>query len=163
MFTKLYIDEVVRPALAAGAAKTGRDPAEIAIAGVLMCAVDDDLDLARRRLAFAAAQYAASRVYDTLFELHGWSAQKAVIAEAVRNRDEAAVVASVPDEILDAVGVVCRPDELAEHVARHAADYDHLALVSPPWGMTPEEAETATLVLIESMREALAQTEATNV
>ena len=157
MFTKLYIDEVVRPALATGAAKTGRDPSEIAIAGVLMCAVDDDLERARRRLAFATAQYAASRIYDTLFELHGWSAQKAAIADAVRNRDEAAVIASVPDEILDAVGVVCRPGELAEHVERHAADYDHLAIVTPPWGLTPEEAEAATTVLIDNMRESLAR------
>jgi probable F420-dependent oxidoreductase len=157
MFTKLYVDEVVRPALATGAARTGRDPSEIAVAGVLMCAVDDDVEVARRRLAFAAAQYAASRVYDGLFEIHGWSAQKAVISEAVRNRDEAAIVASVPDEILDAVGVVCRPGELAEHVKRHVADYDHVALVAPPWGLSPEEAEAATVVLIDGMREALAQ------
>lgn len=157
MFTKLYVDEVVRPAIATGAAKRGRDPSEIAIAGILMCAVNDDLELARRRLAFAAAQYAASRVYDRLFELHGWSAQKAVIADAVRNRDADAVVATVPDEILDAVGVICRPGELAEHVARHGADYDHLALVTPPWGMTAEEAEAATSVLIDGMRESLAE------
>jgi probable F420-dependent oxidoreductase len=157
MFTKLYVDEVVRPALATGAAKTGRDPSEIAIMGILICAVDDDVVLARRRLAFAAAQYAASRVYDPLFALHGWSAQKAVISDAVRNRDEAAIVASVSDDILDAVGVACRPAELAEHVARHILDYDHVSLVAPPWGLSADKAEAATIVLIDSMRESLAQ------
>jgi probable F420-dependent oxidoreductase len=157
MFTKRYVDDVVRPAIAAGAAKTERDPSEIAVMGILMCAVDDDVELARRRLAFATAQYAASRVYDSLFELHGWSAHKAVISDAVRNRDEAAIVAAVPDEILDAVGVACRPAELAEHVARHIAGYDHVSLVTPPWGLSPEEAEAATVVLIDGMRESLAQ------
>ena len=157
MFTKRYVDDVVRPALAKGAAKTGRDPAEIALTGVLMCAVDDDVEQARRRLAFAVAQYAASRVYDPLFALHGWSDQKAVISDAVRSRDEQAILASVPEEILDAVGVACRPADLAPLVERHIADYDHVSLVPPPWGLSAEELEAATVVLIDGMRDSLAQ------
>jgi probable F420-dependent oxidoreductase len=155
MFTARYIEEVARPALAKGAAKADRDPSEIAMSGVLMCSVDDDLDLARRRLAFAAAQYAASRVYDRLFEIHGWSAHQEAIRAAVRGGDEQAIAAAVPDEVLDAVGVVSRPGELAAHVVRHAADYDHLSLVSPPWGLSAEEGEEATVVLIDEMRDLL--------
>ena len=77
MFTHRYVDDVVRPALEKGAAKTGRDASEIALAGVLICSVDDDVDAARRRLAFAVGQYAASRVYDRLFALHGWTERAA--------------------------------------------------------------------------------------
>ena len=157
MFTKRYVDDVVRPAVAKGAAKTGRDPSEIALTGVLMCAVDDDVEQARRRLAFAVAQYAASRVYDPLFALHGWSDQKAAISDAVRSRDERAILASVTDEILDAVGVACRPGELAALVERHIADYDHVSLVPPPWGLSAEQLEAATVVLIDGMRQSLAQ------
>ncbi|MCW3048440.1 MAG: Phthiodiolone/phenolphthiodiolone dimycocerosates ketoreductase [Solirubrobacterales bacterium] len=157
MFTKLYIDEVARPALAKGAAHAERDPDAIAMCGVLMCAVDDDLDAARRRLAFAAAQYAASRVYDKLFALHGWAAEQEAIRAAVRAGDEDAVVAAVTDEMLSAIGVVCRPDDLAAEVARHAADYDDLVLTPPPWGLSPEDAEDVTVVLIDAMREALSR------
>jgi alkanesulfonate monooxygenase SsuD/methylene tetrahydromethanopterin reductase-like flavin-dependent oxidoreductase (luciferase family) len=153
MFTKAYIDDLVRPALAKGAAHAGRDVSEIALCGVLMCSVDDDLDAARARLAFAAAQYAASRVYDRLFALHGWTASQQAIRDAVRAGDEPAIQAAVTDEILDAVGVVCRPGELADAVARHAADYDHLVLTPPPWGLTPEAAEAATVALIDGMSE----------
>jgi alkanesulfonate monooxygenase SsuD/methylene tetrahydromethanopterin reductase-like flavin-dependent oxidoreductase (luciferase family) len=156
MFTKLYVDAVVRPALAKGAAKAGREPGEIAVMGILMCSVDDDVDLARRRLAYAAAQYSASRVYDRLFELHGWSAHQEAIREALRARDEAALVAAVPDEMLDAVGVACRPGELQPAIERHIADYDHVSLVSPPWGLSADEGEAATIVLIDGMREHLA-------
>src|SRR3954453_6803801 len=53
MFTPKYVDEVVRPALARGAAKMERDASEIALAGVLICSVDEDVEAARRRLAFA--------------------------------------------------------------------------------------------------------------
>jgi probable F420-dependent oxidoreductase len=155
MFTEKYVDEVVRPALAKGAAKTGRDNAEIALAGVMICSVDDDVENARRRLAYAVGQYAASRVYDRLFALHGWTAAQETIRAAARARDAGAVIAAVPDDALDVLGVACRPRELADAVARHAVGYDHLSLSPPPWGLTPEENEQATEVLIDELRGAL--------
>src|ERR1700754_3428087 len=106
MFTGKYIDEVVRPALAKGAAKMERDVAEVALYGVLICAVDEDVEVARRRLAFAVGQYAASRVYDRLFALHGWTDAQERSRAAARDRDAGAVVAAVPDEAIDALGVV---------------------------------------------------------
>jgi probable F420-dependent oxidoreductase len=153
MFTARYIADVVQPALAKGAAKAGRDAGEIALAGVLICAVDDDVEAARRQLAYAAGQYAASRVYDRLFALHGWSAEQQTIREAARRRDTDALIAAVPDAALEAIGVACRPEDLAREVARHAADYDSLVLTPPPWGLTPEETEAATASLIDGMRE----------
>jgi probable F420-dependent oxidoreductase len=155
MFTHKYVDEVVRPALAKGAAKTGREASEIALVGVLICAVDEDVEAARCRLAFAVGQYAASRVYDRLFALHGWTAAQETIREAARARDAEAVIAAVPDDAIDELGVACRPGDLAAEVARHAAGYDHLGLVPPPWGLTPEENEQATAVLIDGMAGAL--------
>jgi probable F420-dependent oxidoreductase len=157
MFTKLYVDEVVRPAIAKGAAKTERDSADVAVMGILICAVDDDVELARRRLAFAASQYAASRVYDPLFELHGWMEHKARIGDAVRSGDAEAAITAMPDEIIDAVGVACRPADVATEVARHIPGYDHVALTPPPWGLSAEESEAASVVLIDGMRDALAQ------
>jgi alkanesulfonate monooxygenase SsuD/methylene tetrahydromethanopterin reductase-like flavin-dependent oxidoreductase (luciferase family) len=152
MFTKLYVDEVVRPALAEGAAKAGRDPADIELFGILMCAVDDDIELARRRIAYAISQYAASRIYDRLFVMHGWSEQQQTIREAARARDLEALIAAVPDEAVDLIGVACRPGELAEHVARHTAEYAHLDLTGPAWGLDPDQQQDATLAILDGMR-----------
>jgi probable F420-dependent oxidoreductase len=152
MFTGAYVREVVAPTLAAGAAAAGREPGEVAMTGILMCAVDDDEDAARRRLAHAIAQYAASSVYDRLFALHGWSSAQDRIRQALRERDETAVVEAVPDAAIDAVGVACTPRDLVDRVARHAVDYDHLSLVVPPWGLRPEQAEDATVAILEAMR-----------
>lgn len=152
MFTRRYIEEVVRPELGVGLASSGREPADVALMGILMCAVEEDVEAARRRLAYAIAQYAASRVYDQLFALHGWSYTQARIRQAVRDRDEEAAAAAVPDEVIDAVGVACRPGELKDRVAAHARDYDHLNLVCVPWGLKPEQAEDATLAILEGMR-----------
>jgi probable F420-dependent oxidoreductase len=156
MFSTKYVDEVVRPALAKGAAKTERDVAEVALYGVLICSVDDDVEAARRRLAFAVGQYAASRVYDRLFALHGWTEAQERIRAAARERDAEAVIAAVPDEAIDTLGVACRPGELPGEVARHAEGYDHLALTPPPWGLSAEENELATEALIDELAGALA-------
>jgi probable F420-dependent oxidoreductase len=152
MFTRLYIDEVARPAIAEGAARTGRDPSEVALVGILMCAVHDDVEQARREIAFSIAQYAASRVYDRMFELHGWSAQQQRIREAARARDTETLLAAVPDDAIDLIGVACRPGELAEAVARHAADYDHLDLTGPAWGLDQLAQERAQVAILEEMR-----------
>ncbi len=152
MFTARYVHEVVRPELAAGLAEAGREPSAVTLMGILMCAVDEDEEAARRRLGYAVAQYAASRVYDRLFALHGWSAAQDRIRQAARERDEEAMVAAVPEAAIDAVGVACRPDHLAERAAVHARDYDQLTLVVPPWGLKPDQAEAATLTILAAMR-----------
>ena len=50
MFTARYVHEVVRPELAAGLAEAGREPSAVTLMGILMCAVDEDEQAARRRL-----------------------------------------------------------------------------------------------------------------
>jgi hypothetical protein len=120
-----------------------------------MCAVSEDEDAARRQLAYAIAQYAASRVYERLFTLHGWSKQQQLIREAARRRDAEAMIAAVPDAAIEAIGVACRPGGLAQPVARHASRYRHLNLVVPTWGLTAEQAEQSTRAIIAEMRDAL--------
>ncbi|HEY3772195.1 MAG TPA: LLM class flavin-dependent oxidoreductase [Solirubrobacteraceae bacterium] len=156
MFTARYIDEIVRPAIAEGAARTGRDASEVAIVGILMCAINEDLEQARRQIAYSIAQYAASRVYDRLFEMHGWAEDQLAVREAARARDAEAMIAAVPDEAIDLIAVACRPGELAEAVARHAVDYDHLDLTGPAWGLEPAAQERAQLAILEEMRGAFA-------
>jgi alkanesulfonate monooxygenase SsuD/methylene tetrahydromethanopterin reductase-like flavin-dependent oxidoreductase (luciferase family) len=155
MFTAEYVAQVVRPELERGAREADRDPAGIALMGILMCAVGPDELVARRSLAFAVAQYAASHVYDRLFELHGWSGAQSIIREAAKRGDVEAQIAAVPDAAIDAVGIAATAEELPGRVAKHAADYDHLDLVAVPWGLTPEESEQATVAILDGMRPTL--------
>jgi probable F420-dependent oxidoreductase len=155
MFTHRYVDEVVRPAIAVGAAKAGRDPAKVTLTGILMCAVDEDVESARRQIAFSIAQYAASRVYDRLFELHGWSRQQDQIRDAARRGDIEAQIAAVPEEAIDLIAVACRPTDLADAVTRHAADYDQLDLTGPAWGLDGIAQERAQIAILDAMRGAV--------
>lgn len=141
MYTGHYVREVVRPSVEAAATSEGRASTDVTMMGILMCKVTDDVELGRRQLAYAVAQYAASKVYDRLFALHGWSDDQARIREAARRRDLDAMASAVPDAAIDAIGVVCRPGELMARVSEHAVNYDHLSLTGVPWGMDPDQAE----------------------
>lgn len=151
MTTSAYLDMVVRPGLAAGAADVGRPADGIVVKGMRMCALDSDEERARRRMAFAIAQYAASRVYDRLFALHGWDADQKRIRAAAKAGDPSGMAAAVPDAAIDAIGIACTPAQLAARVAAHAEPFDHLNLCCPPWGLGTEEMEAATRGILDAL------------
>ena len=68
LFTPAYFTEVVRPIIAAGADKTGRDASQVEIAAMVICSVSDDEEQARREAAAQLAFYAAPRTYGTVVE-----------------------------------------------------------------------------------------------
>jgi len=150
MMTAGYVAEIVRPELARGAAEAGRE-VEVAVSGTRICAVDPDEETARARAAHAIAQYAAARVYDRLFALHGWSEAQERIRAAARARDVPAMTAAVTDEMIDEMAIACRPGDLTRLAARHAEPFDHLNLTPPPWGLEPVQVEAATRQLVEAV------------
>lgn len=151
MTTPRYLDEVIRPELAHGFADAERSGEEFVVKGMRMCAVDDDVEDARRRVAFAIGQYAASHVYDRLFAIHGWDGAQQRIRAAAKDRDATALIAAVPDEAIDTIGIACRPEELRSRSAAHGETFDHLNLCAPPWGLAAEELEAATDGILTAM------------
>ncbi|PYE12348.1 alkanesulfonate monooxygenase SsuD/methylene tetrahydromethanopterin reductase-like flavin-dependent oxidoreductase (luciferase family) [Williamsia limnetica] len=136
MFTSAYVQGPVAEEIAVGATAAGRDPADITMMGIRMCAIDDDEERARRQAAFAIGQYAASRVYDRLFESHGWGGAQLVIRQAARDRDIDALIKAVPDEAIDAIAIACRPAEFEDRLAAGFEGFDHVDLIAPPWGLS---------------------------
>lgn len=152
MFTTDYVEQIVRPELASAAAQVGRPVDEIAVMGIRICAVDDDEDAARRRAAYAIGQYAASRVYDRLFALHGWSAAQQKIRVAARDRDAEAVIDAVPDAAVDAIAVACTPAQLPGRLHAAARGFDHVDLTAPPWGLSDIQTLQDTRQILAGLR-----------
>ncbi len=156
MYTADYVRGPVAEQIARGAAQAGRAAAEVTIMGIRMCSIDEDLDVARRRAAFAIGQYGASRVYDALFELHGWSAAQQKIRDAARARDENALVEAVTDDMIDAITITCRPGEFATRLADLPGDFGHLDLIAPPWGLSDQQTADINGFILAGLREHLA-------
>lgn len=155
MFTTEYVRGPVADEIAVGAARADRDPSDVTLMGITMCAIDDDVETARRQAAFAIGQYAASRVYDRLFELHGWNAAQQRIRQAARDRDAEALVRSVTDEMIDAIAIACRPSEFAGRIADLPDVFEHRDLIAPPWGLSHEQTMTTTGHILAGIREHL--------
>ena len=97
-----------RENMAKGAAKTGRDPADIDLGCTIVASIDDDRDRGRDGAREIAGMYLANKVQniqgsaDVLLELAGLSqAQIAPIADAMERGGRLAAAAAVTDEILD--------------------------------------------------------------
>ncbi|WP_067650414.1 LLM class flavin-dependent oxidoreductase [Nocardia harenae] len=156
LFTAEYVRGPVVAALAEGAARAGRDPGAVTVMGIRMCAIDDDIEIARAQAAFAIGQYAASRVYDRLFALHGWSGAQQRIRQAARARDRAALIRAVSDEMIDAITIACTPGEFAAALDRLPACFDHLDLIAPPWGLSAEQTAATNAAILAGLRTHLA-------
>ncbi|RRQ25665.1 LLM class flavin-dependent oxidoreductase [Rhodococcus sp. Eu-32] len=159
MYTAEYVRGPVAEQIARGAARSGRSASDVTIMGIRMCSIDENIDTARARAAFAIGQYAASRVYDSLFELHGWSSEQQKIRDAARNRDDAAVVRSVTDDMIDAITITCTPSEFGGRLNGLKDDFDHLDLIAPPWGLSDLETEMNNRHIFAGLREHFARGE----
>jgi probable F420-dependent oxidoreductase len=122
LFTRRYVEEVVRPALARGAEKAGRDAA-VPIAGYINCCVHEDRATARGEAAALIAFNATVSAYQAILRLHGFDSEAAAIRAAWETRDGEAMVGAVSDEMIDTIALAGTPDEVR---ARFEAEWDGL-------------------------------------
>jgi alkanesulfonate monooxygenase SsuD/methylene tetrahydromethanopterin reductase-like flavin-dependent oxidoreductase (luciferase family) len=139
---------VVRPAIAAGAARTGREAKGVQVAGLVICSVSDDEAQARREVAAQIAFYAAPRTYGTVIEVAGFADAGERIREAFRSRDFDTMAAAVPDAMIDAIAAAGTPAQVAaklEEIGRHM---DHVIVYPASFGMTAERSQQVTAGLL---------------
>jgi probable F420-dependent oxidoreductase len=130
--TRRYLDEVVRPAIASGATRTGRDPgSSITVANLFVVTGRDDEEMARsaaaarRQIAF----YASTPAYRGVLDLHGWDVGDELNALSKQGRwDEMGSL--IDDEMLREVAVVAPPEQVAASISeRCQGSVDRLGFV----------------------------------
>jgi alkanesulfonate monooxygenase SsuD/methylene tetrahydromethanopterin reductase-like flavin-dependent oxidoreductase (luciferase family) len=149
-FSTQYVEEVVRPAIGRGAAKTGRDPEAVEVVGMLMCSVHDDEEVARREVAAQIAFYTAPKAYAPMFEASGFAAEAEQVRRAFADRDTEAMIGAVSDRMLDAIGVAGTASQVRAGIQRRSGDFDHVALYSPSFTMTAERVRQNMLDLVQA-------------
>jgi alkanesulfonate monooxygenase SsuD/methylene tetrahydromethanopterin reductase-like flavin-dependent oxidoreductase (luciferase family) len=122
----------IRQALAAGAARTGRDARRIAVTSLLPTVVADSrreaLDALRPGLAFYAGFFPR---YNRLMAEHGFAEEAAAIAEAWSRGDHAAAERAVSDTMIDASSIAGTPEECRERIEAYRQSGIDLPILSP--------------------------------
>lgn len=149
-FSAPYVREVVRPAIARGAERTSRDPAEVEVVGMLMCSVHEVESVARRELAAQIAFYAAPRAYAPMLERSGFAGEAERIRAAFAAGDHEGMIAAVSDRMLDAIGVAGTAAQVRAGIARRASDFDHVALYAPSFTLSPARVRENLLALVQA-------------
>ncbi len=130
-----YVDEVVRPAVAAGAAAGGRDPSAVAMVGSPFLAVARDADgveKARQELKQHIAFYASTRTYHAVLRFHGWEDLGTELHQMSRDGRWKEMPALITDPMLDEWAVTSTADDLAAALARRCTGvFDTLLLDLP--------------------------------
>jgi probable F420-dependent oxidoreductase len=127
--TERYLEEVIDPALAAGAAKAGRPKPAVLIS--LLVAPSRDM-LARQMTAYAVPGY--RRVLDH----SGLGAEADAILTALAERRRGDAQAIIDSAVLDRLAVSLL-DDLPSGIARWGRRADRLTLCVPWYGITAEE------------------------
>lgn len=114
-----YIEHRLTPAVAEGAARSGRDPGEIALTIPVFAAPGDTpeerawlVQRARGQIAF----YGSTPNYAFQFDDLGFDGTTQRLGELMRGGDMEAMATTITDEMLEHYAIVCTWDELADRL-----------------------------------------------
>src|SRR3954464_13277309 len=128
LFTPEYVREVVRPALARGAERAGRD-APPPIAGYLTTSVGPDREAARRDAAAIIAFNSTVKTYRATHRSSGFEREAEAIRTAWVEGDFDGMANAVTDEMIDAIALGGTREEVRErYAARWQGVYERTLL-----------------------------------
>ncbi|GAA1447823.1 LLM class flavin-dependent oxidoreductase [Mycobacterium cookii] len=135
IFSRRYVEDVVRPALDDGAARADRSRS-VPIAGYVICSINEDPDVALRWAKAQIGFYAVVRTYLPAFAVHGLESMAADARAAWSRRDIDAMIAAVPDDVVELFAVAGTPDEVPQQLhERFDGLYEQTLLYSPSFGL----------------------------
>jgi probable F420-dependent oxidoreductase len=139
--TRRYLTEVTLPALARGAQRADRDPAEIGVTLPAFIAVGEDgtsLDAAVRATRAQIAFYGSTPTYLPVLETHGWRGLHERLHEATRRGEWATMGELVPDEVLETFAAIGSAGEVATELRNRFAGLVTRLSFSASYPIAPE-------------------------
>jgi alkanesulfonate monooxygenase SsuD/methylene tetrahydromethanopterin reductase-like flavin-dependent oxidoreductase (luciferase family) len=140
---------VVLPALAEGAARSGRARAAIDLVGAPFLVTARDADgLAKARAAAKQhiAFYATSAGYRPVLDHHGWGGLAVELSDLAARGRWAEMAGLVSDDLLDEWAIVATWDELAAAVSARCGELFDTVLLDLPPELAGEGERVAALV-----------------
>jgi probable F420-dependent oxidoreductase len=132
--TRRYLDDVILPNIARGAAKAGRTPDQIELAGggFIATGADDQavqkqFESIRRQVSF----YGSTPSYLGVLEAHGWGDLGARLNKLSREGKWQEMATAVPDEVVHAFAAVGRYDEIVARIRERFHGMRRLGFPAP--------------------------------
>lgn len=108
---------------------------------MVICAIHDDPEVARREAAQQIAFYSSVKSYDTVLDVSGFAKEGAAIREAFGRRDLPAMFAAVTDDMIDTMAVAGTAEQVRTGLKRYEGILDHIMLYSPSIGLPAERVQ----------------------
>ena len=130
-----YVREVVKPWIAEGAAKAGRNPNDVKLASGVFVVTGNDDDEMRLSAAMVKQQisfYASTRTYAPVLAAHGWEDLSPKLNELSRKGQWAEMAELVTDDMLAEFAVIGKKDQIGSLLKRkYEGLLDRIALYMP--------------------------------
>jgi probable F420-dependent oxidoreductase len=139
IYSLRWIDQVVLPSLARGLRDSGRRREDFQLCLAVCCAIDNDVEAARRAAAATIAFYATVNTYEPLFA--PFPREVTAIREALMNGETSGMIDAVTDEMVDALAVAGPPDEARRRLAPYIELADSICLTPPDQLIDPAETD----------------------
>jgi len=132
-----YLAEVVRPAVARGSARAGREPADVSITTNVIVQLSADREAARREAAMQLAFYATTRTYAPVLAFHGHEERIGPLRRAFVEEDwERMAELALP--MVDDLAIAGDADECRERLAAYSGAADRVVLGGAWVGPSPD-------------------------
>ncbi len=117
--TRRYLQEVVLPAIDAGAASAGRSRADVDISSAIFVVAGDnskEINAGLMEVGQQAAFYASTPTYAPVMDLHGWSDVREELSALVARKRWDQISGLVTPEMVDAFAIVSSWDDLPQRI-----------------------------------------------
>jgi probable F420-dependent oxidoreductase len=136
--------------LAAGAARTGRDPSTIHFQPWVTASIDRDRKIAVEEAKPFVAFYAGFAQYHPYFEAHGFASEARKLQAASNSMNCSAAAHLVPDQMARTFVMCGSPDEVRELVEPLWQRANSMMIIPPNWGLTPERLAAKATAIAET-------------
>jgi probable F420-dependent oxidoreductase len=126
-----FVTERILPEVAAGAARAGRDAADVDVTSLVLCSVSEDRAEARRRARINVGCYAAYPVADEMIRFAGLQEDRDAVVAAFLERGPAAFETATSDALLEAFSICGTPDEARAQLQAWDGVLAHIVLHTP--------------------------------
>lgn len=147
--TRLYLEEVLRPAIDTGAADQGRSPEAVEVVASPLIVTGPDHATVEQRMTNVRARigfYASTRTYRAVFDTHGWEEVAERLSDLSRRQRWDEMEQHVTDEMVETIAVVGTYDEIASRVAERYAGICSGVEFSIPVETTDDRERLAAMV-----------------